>query len=57
MADPGEGPGGPGSPYFSTKMRPEGQKKFFGDRPPPLSDGLDPLLLVYRQGGGGGGWQ
>ena len=56
MADPGEGPGGPGPPYFSTKMRPEGQKKVFGDRP-PLSDGLDPLLLVYRQGGGGGRWQ
>ena len=43
-------------PYFSTKMRPEGPKNFFGDRvplisrcgwpaPPPLSEGLDLPLL------------
>ena len=37
MADPGEGPGGPGPPpYFCTKQRPEWPKKFFL-RPPPLS--------------------
>ena len=29
VADPGEGPGDPASPYFYTKLRPEGQKKFF----------------------------
>ena len=38
VADPGDrpgGPGGPGAPLFSTKKRPEGSKKMFGDRPPP----------------------
>ena len=47
---------GPGSPlYFYTKLRPEGMKIFFGDRPPshlrvwmtappPLSEDLDPAL-------------
>ena len=30
VADPGEGPGGPGPPpYFSTKLRPEGPPIFF----------------------------
>ena len=32
-ADPGEGPGGPASPVFWTKLRPEGPKK--KGRPPP----------------------
>ena len=32
----GRGSGGPVPPYFSTKMRPEGPKNFFGDCPPPL---------------------
>ena len=43
MADPGEGPGGGGRtapPYFKTKMRPKGPKKFFEAGPPPLSLGL-----------------
>jgi len=49
VADPGEGP-----PHFSTKLRPEGPKKFFL-RPPPtylraplpkLSGGLDPQLIL-----------
>ena len=58
VADPGEGLGGPGPPYFYTKLRPEGPKKmFFWDRPPlfsesgwpdpsppPLSEGLVPPL-------------
>lgn len=29
VADPGEGPGGPGPPYFLTKLRPDGPKNFF----------------------------
>ena len=40
----------PGPPYFQTKVRPEGQKNFFG-RPPLLSKGLDdqppPYLEVW----------
>ena len=36
VTDPGEGP-----PHFSTKLRPEGSKKFFLRPPPPLSQGLD----------------
>ena len=55
LADPGEGLG---PPYFWTKLRPEGAKKFFGnppslisgsvgpDPPPPRSEGLD-LPLQY----------
>ena len=31
----GRGQGSPAPPYFSTKMRPEGPKKSFGDPPPP----------------------
>ena len=53
VADPGEGPRGPGPPYLSTKMRPEGpEKKPFGDRPGPhslLSEGLKPPLSYTRQ--------
>ena len=42
MADQGRGPGGPTTPYFWTKLRPEN----FFNPPPTLSEGLDPLLLV-----------
>ena len=61
----GRGSGGPAPPYFQTKLRPEGSKKFFGDLPPPptpplskrlddrspfLSQGLDdPALLFTTQ--------
>ena len=38
-ADPGEGRGVGPPPY--TKLRPEGRKNFFGDRPRSLSKGLD----------------
>ena len=38
-------------PFFQTKLRSEGPKKFFGDRAPPplppLSQGLDPALFLY----------
>ena len=39
VADPGEGPWG--TPYFSTKMRPEELRKNFLETPLPLSEGLD----------------
>ena len=56
VADPGERPAPP--PYFSTKMRPREPKNIFletappprplsqglNDRPPSLSEGLDPPL-------------
>ena len=60
VTDPGEGPGGPAPPYFRTKLRPDGPKKFFwrpAPPPPPylrvwmtaplpiLSQGFDPALL------------
>ena len=54
MADPGEGPGGPGPPLFFAQneaRRPENNA--FGDRPPPpLSQGLDdrPPPLIRRSG-------
>ena len=35
VADPGEGPGGPGPPYFYTKLRPDGPKKIFLRLSPP----------------------
>ena len=46
-------------PYFSTKMRPEGPKKYLGETPPPylrlwmtlpspLSEGLNPPLYLYQ---------
>ena len=45
VADPGEGPGGPGPPYFSTKMV---------TRPPPfLSQGRDdrpPPPIIWKSG-------
>ena len=34
MADAGEGPGGPGSPYFQTKQRPEGPNKILLETAP-----------------------
>ena len=60
VEDPEEGPGGPGPPYFQTKLRPEGPKKIFLETalppPPPkdlddfpsfLSQGLDPALFCF----------
>ena len=35
----GRGPGGPGPPYFSTKMRPEGPKKIYLETGPTLIPG------------------
>ena len=35
VADVGEGPVRPATPYFEPKLRPEGPKKIFGDRLPP----------------------
>ena len=65
VADPGEGQGVPAPPYFSTKMRPIGPKKFFLEtgppsylrvwmtRPPqplpPLSEGLDSPLIFHNK--------
>ena len=56
MADPGKGPGGTRTPYFSPKQRPKGPKKiFFAVRPPSpppsRSQGLDLALLLadYKQ--------
>ena len=58
----GKGPGGLAPPYFSTKMRPKGPKKFFWRPPlpylrvwmtasPPLCEGLDlPLNLPHVYG-------
>ena len=54
VADPGEGPGGPGHPLFLDQT--EAQKIFWGrpvpalskgldDRGPPLSQGLGPSLF------------
>ena len=73
VADPGEGPGGPDPRLFSVQAgarRAETEKKFFGDQPPPLSNGLeDPPPRPLSQGldlaiqccagipaGGGGGY-
>ena len=39
LADPGEGPGGPGPPYFLTKLRPDGPKNFFFGGHPLLISG------------------
>ena len=53
VVDLGDGPGGPGPPpYFSTKMRPKGSKKIWGETGPPpplhpLSEGQDLPLLWY----------
>ena len=55
MADPKEGPGGPGSPIIldQTETR-RAEKIFFGDRPPPQSKNLDdldppPYLKIWIQ--------
>ena len=56
VADPGEGPGGPSSPpYFSIKLGHRRDKKILGggDRPSPLSLGLDDRApLISRSGSG-----
>ena len=59
VADPGEGPGGPGTPLFSDQtVARRAEKKHFGDRfPPPLTQGLDdrfppPLPPISRSGSG-----
>ena len=42
VVDPGEGPGGPGPPlFFDQNEARRAEKNFLGDRPPPLSQGLD----------------
>ena len=49
MADPGEGPGGPGPPpYYYPKLMPEGLKKIFA--PPRLSHDLDDWALPLSEG-------
>ena len=47
----GRGPGGPGLPLFldQTETR-RAEKIFLGDRPPPLSNGLDDLDPPLSQG-------
>ena len=57
VADPGEGPGGPDPRLFSVQAgarRAETEKNFFGDQPPPLSNGLEdrPPPLISRSGSG-----
>ena len=44
----------PPTPYFYTKLRPKGQKKFFGRPAPPLSKVPDdcPPPLISRSGSG-----
>ena len=62
MADPKEGPGGPGLPIILDQTETRGAEKiFFGDRPPlpqsknlddldpPLSQDLDPTQLFTTQ--------
>ena len=46
VADPGEGPRGPTPPYFWTKLRPVGPKKFFLKLGPPFLP--PPPLLIWR---------
>ena len=53
VVDPGEGPGGPGPPlFFDQNEARRAEKNFLGDRPPPLSQGLDdrPPRLIWRSG-------
>jgi len=38
--------GDPITPYFKTKLKPEGPKTIWMTGPPPLSEGLDPPLFV-----------
>ena len=54
MADPGEGPGGPGLPpplFLDQTKAPRAEKKAFKTAAPPLSQGLDdrppPYLKVW----------
>ena len=57
MAEPGEGPGGPGPSFISTAKGPEAKKKieyraFFlsqglDDQDPSFSEGLDLPLIIY----------
>ena len=56
VADPGEGPGGPSPPYFSTKLGPRRDKNIWGETAPsPLSLGLDDRApLISRSGSGTG---
>ena len=51
VADPGEGPRGPGPPYFRPKWGPKGGNYFF-EPPPPLISGFGwpILLLIWRSG-------
>ena len=45
VADPGEGPGGAGTPLFSDEtVARRAKKKNFGDRSPRLTQGLDDRL-------------
>ena len=58
MADPGEGSGGPAPPYFQSKLRPEGPKKYLwrllplfsvsGWLPPPPTPPLSYLKIWIR---------
>ena len=41
VADPGEGPGGPGPPLFSHQNEARSAEKMFFETGPPLSKGLD----------------
>ena len=55
VADQEEGPGGPASPlFFDQNKARRAEKKFFGDRAPHLSQGLDdplpPPLFIWRSG-------
>ena len=60
MADPGEGPGGAGTPPLlldQTEVRPKGRKNCFRrPPPPPISKGLfdlpPPRPLISRSGSG-----
>ena len=50
VADPGDGPGGPGSPVIFDQKEARRVEKIFGDRPPPpLSQHLDPPLHHTNQ--------
>ena len=56
VADPGEGPGGPGPPLiFTPNWGPKGGKKFFWDRAPPfvrvwMTGPPPPSPLIWRSG-------
>ena len=49
VADPGDGPGGPGCPLIFDQKEARRVEKIFGDRPPPLSQHLDPPLHHTNQ--------